>query len=119
MAALRIGDVHKALRILNDAPLAPKNEATLIELRKLHPQGSPPVPPPFYKAPSFSPELVKTALASFAAGSAAGLFGYRPFLLQQCLKAESFTFLHAITAIVNNSRVVVRRCFYNRFLLVC
>jgi len=53
VAALRIGDVHKALRILNDAPLAPKNEATLIELRKLHPQGSPPVPPPSTKLHRF------------------------------------------------------------------
>jgi hypothetical protein len=46
-------------------------------------------------------ELVKTALASFGTGSAAGLFGYRPALLQQCLRAESFSFLSALTAVVN------------------
>ena len=46
-------------------------------------------------------ELVKTALASFGAGSAVGLFGYRPSLLQQCLRAESFSFLSALTAVVN------------------
>ena len=49
----------------------------------------------------FSEELVKTSLASFGAGSAAGLFGYRPFLLQQCVRAESFSFLSALTAAVN------------------
>ena len=46
-------------------------------------------------------ELVKTALASFGAGSAAGLFGYRPSLLQRCVRAESFSFLSALTAVVN------------------
>jgi hypothetical protein len=46
-------------------------------------------------------ELVKMALASFGAGSAAGLFGYRPFLLQQCARAESFSFLGALTSAVN------------------
>ena len=37
VAALRLGDVRKALRILSAAPLAPKTEATLAELRRLHP----------------------------------------------------------------------------------
>ena len=41
VAALRDGDVQKALRIITDAPLAPKNESTLLELRKLHPLGKP------------------------------------------------------------------------------
>ena len=101
VSALRLGDVSKALRILNAAPLAPKNEATFIQLQKLHPMGSPPSPTPGFSAPAFSMELVKTALASFGPGSAAGLFGYRPSLLQQCVRAESFTFLHALTAVVN------------------
>jgi len=82
VAALRLGDVKKALQILNAAPFAPKEESTLISLRKLHPEGKPPSPEtPLFRAPVFSEELVKTALASFGAGSAAGLFGYRPFLL--------------------------------------
>jgi len=101
VAALRIGDVSKALRILNAAPLAPKNEATFNELVKLHPSGSAPAPTPLFSTPTFSMELVKTALASFGPGSAAGLFGYRPSLLQQCVRAESFSFLHALTSVVN------------------
>ena len=67
----------------------------------MHPPGPPPNFSPQIKAPTFSLELVKTALASFPAGSAAGLFGYKPSLLQQCLRAESFTFLPAITTVVN------------------
>src|ERR1700709_120244 len=101
VAALREGDVKKALRIINALPLAPKTDETFKELVKLHPQGAPPVPPPLFRAPVFSMELVKTALASFGPGSAAGLFGYRPSLLQQCVRAESFSFLCALTAIVN------------------
>ena len=44
---------------------------------------------------------MKTALASFSTGSSAGLFGYRPFLLQECARAESFSFLRALTVAVN------------------
>jgi hypothetical protein len=58
-------------------------------------------PSQVFTAPTFSAELVKTALASFGPGSAAGLFGYRPSLLQQCVRAESFSFLRAVTAVVN------------------
>ena len=54
-----------------------------------------------FQAPTFSRELVKTALASFPAGSAAGLFGYRPSFVQQCARAESFSFLHVLTLVVN------------------
>ena len=101
LAALRIGDVKKALQVLNAAPFAPKDESTLIALRKLHPEGKSPSPTPLFRAPVFTDELVKTALCSFGAGSAAGLFGYKPFLLQQCLRAESFSFLKALSAAVN------------------
>ena len=93
--------MQKALRILQAAPLAPKNEATFAKLQKLHPAGKPPAPSQVFTAPTFSAELVKTALASFGPGSAAGLFGYRPSLLQQCVRAESFSFLRAVTAVVN------------------
>ena len=61
VAALRDGDVHKALRIITDAPLAPKNEATLAELRKLHPAGNPPHPQLLHETVSFNEALVKTA----------------------------------------------------------
>jgi hypothetical protein len=40
--ALRLGDVRKALRLLNSAPISPKTEATVAALRKLHPAGSNP-----------------------------------------------------------------------------
>ena len=69
IAALRLGDVRKALRIITDAPLAPKDEATFVELQKLHPAGKPPRPHPLFVTPSFSSELVKTALSSFSTGS--------------------------------------------------
>ena len=42
ISALRLGDVRKALQMLNSAPIAPKTAATLACLKKLHPQGSPP-----------------------------------------------------------------------------
>ena len=41
------------------------------------------------------------ALASFGAGSGAGLFAYRPFILQQCARVESDSFLRALSAVVN------------------
>ena len=37
LSALRLGDVRKALQLLNSAPIAPKTDATLKCLRKLHP----------------------------------------------------------------------------------
>ena len=39
VAALRLGDIRKALQMLNSAPIAPKTEATLAALRKLNPPG--------------------------------------------------------------------------------
>ena len=42
--ALRLGDVRKALQMLNSAPIAAKTPATLANLRKLHPQGDNPTP---------------------------------------------------------------------------
>jgi len=46
IAALRLGDVRKALQMLNSAPIAPKTDATLERLRKLHPVGANPSPVP-------------------------------------------------------------------------
>ena len=40
IAALRLGDVRKALQMLNSAPIAAKTPATLANLRKLHPQAT-------------------------------------------------------------------------------
>jgi hypothetical protein len=110
--ALRLGDVRKALRIINDAPLAPKNDATFKELQKLHPSGKP-SPQPQFVTPTFRSELVKTALASFSTGSSAGLFGYRPFLLQQCAKAESFAFLPLLQPLLISWLVERLHCFFN------
>ena len=87
--------------MLNSAPIAPKTEATLASLRKLHPKGENPAPVPRHDAPHFSQDVVRKSLSSFGPGSAAGLFGYKPFLLQQCVRAESFTFTRALTSAVN------------------
>ena len=38
IAALRLGDVRKALQMLNSATIAPKTDATLAALKKVHPQ---------------------------------------------------------------------------------
>ena len=85
LATLRIGDVKKALQVLNAAPFAPKDESTLIALRKLHPL-------------LFSPTSLSRRRCALLV---LGLFGYKPFLLQQCLRAESFSFLKALSAAVN------------------
>ena len=85
IAALRLGDVRKALQMLNSAPIAAKTPATLANLRKLHPAGDNPAPLPHQEVPRFTEDVVRTALCSFGPGSAAGLFGYKPFLLQQCV----------------------------------
>src|SRR5690606_24852632 len=43
--------------------------------------------------PTFSSKVVLEALSSFPATSAADLFGYRPSLLQQCVRSDSTSFL--------------------------
>jgi reverse transcriptase-like protein len=91
LAALRLGDVRKALQMLNSAPIAPKTKATLERLQKLHPSGDNP-----------TEDVVRAALSSFGPSSAAGLFGYKPLLLQQCARAESFVFVRALTTAVND-----------------
>ena len=73
-----------------------------IALRNLHPRCPPPqLPSPTHDAPTFSEQHVRDALFSFSPTSAAGLFGYRPSLLQQCARAESFHFLTTLTRAVN------------------
>jgi len=49
VSALRMGDVRKALQLLNSNPIAPKTAATLQRLRDLHPAGPPPSAVPFTK----------------------------------------------------------------------
>lgn len=97
---LRDGDVKKNL---TSAPIAPKSLATADKLRALHPKGEPVKPPasPLQPAPIFSSEVVRSALCSFNPCAAGGLFGYKPALLQQCVKAESFHFLNTLTDFVN------------------
>jgi hypothetical protein len=85
IAAIRLGDVRKALQTLNSAPIAPKTDATLALLRKLHPQGDNPAPVPHREVVRFTPDVVRKSLSSFGPGSAAGLFGCKPFLLEQCV----------------------------------
>ena len=69
ISALRMGDVRKALQLLNSAPIAPKTEATLQRLRDLHPTGPPPEPlPPVASqdVPRFTDDLVRSALSTRA-----------------------------------------------------
>src|SRR5690348_16600744 len=85
VAALRLGDVRKALQLFVSAPIAPKSDATFNALKALHPQAVSDVRPtlgPVADAPVFTNDRVREALFSFAPTSAAGLFGYRPSLLQ-------------------------------------
>ena len=98
--ALRMNDVKKALRLLCSAPLADKVPETLAALRKLHPRGSQPREVAASPAPYWTCETIGPALCSFSPGSAAGLFGYTPFHLQQCYCAVS-SFSGALQAAVN------------------
>ena len=105
IAALRAGDVRKALQLFVSAPIAPKSDATFAALKALHPQAVSPVSPPvapIHDAPVFTVDRVREALNSFAPTSAAGLFGYKPNLLQQCARAESFYFLTTLKRAVNH-----------------
>ena len=102
--AIRAGDVRKALQMFNAAPIAPKTEETFQALQDLHPRAQRRVPSPSIEpsgAPHFSDKLVREALGTFSPSSAAGLFGYRPWILQQCVRAESFHFLPTLARAVN------------------
>jgi len=86
------------------APIADKSDETFQALQNLHPHSTRPVQAPPAEpsaAPIFAEKLVREALATFSPSSAAGLFGYRPFILQQCARAESFHFVPALTRSVN------------------
>ena len=116
LAALRIGDVRKALQMLNAAPIAAKTKETLERMRKLHPKGENPAPGPSRELPRFTVDVVRSALSTFGPSSAAGLFGYKPFLLQQCIRAESFHFPQALTSEVNDFCAGRAPSFLKRFV---
>ena len=78
---------------------APKTEETFVALRTPTLSSLSCLPP--RTTPTFSEQHVRDALFSFSPTSAAGLFGYRPSLLQQCARAESFHFLTTLTRAVN------------------
>ena len=102
--AIKMGDVRKALQMFTAAPIADKSDETFQALQNLHPHSTRPVQAPPAEpsaAPIFAEKLVREALATFSPSSAAGLFGYRPFILQQCARAESFHFVPALTRTVN------------------
>ena len=102
--AVRCGDVQKALQQFFSPPIAPKTQQTFEALKALHPPASKPVSPPTTEpgaAPAFEPKLIREALATFPACSAAGLFGYRPSLLRQCADAESYFFMLTLGSFVN------------------
>ena len=82
-------------------PLLPKLQR-LSRLKELHPPSpAPELAVPTHDAPLFQEQHVREALFSFSPTSAAGLFGYRPFLLQQCARSESFHFVSTLTRAVN------------------
>ena len=116
ISALRMGDVKKALQMLNAAPIAPKTAATLERLRKLHPVGPKPAPIPHKDAPHFTADVVRKALSSFGPTSAAGVFGYKPLLLQECVRAESFHFPYHLTNAVNHFASGLAPSFLKRFV---
>jgi len=98
------GDTRKALQQFTAAPFAPKTEATFEALKALHPDALRHVPPAVSKpssSPFFSDKVVREALSTFSPSSAAGLFGYRPWILQQCARAESFHFVATLARAVN------------------
>jgi hypothetical protein len=102
--------------MLNSAPIAAKTPATLERMRKLHPKGDNPTPGPAREAPYFKEDVVRSALSSFGPSSAAGLFGYKPFLLQQCMRAESFHFPSALTGACNQFAAGAAPSFLKRFI---
>jgi hypothetical protein len=69
ISALRMGDVRKALQMLNSAPIAPKTDATFQRLRDLHPKGPIPAPIQTHDTPHFTDDVVRAALSSFGPGS--------------------------------------------------
>ena len=115
MAALRIGDVSKALRLLNSAPIAPKTEETLKCLKKLHPQGKPPSCVPPFAAPRFPIDVVRSSQL-FWPRISGWLVGNKPLLLQQCVRAESSTFAIALTGAVNHFAAGKAPTFLKRFI---
>src|SRR3954464_15987677 len=46
--------------------------------------------------PVFTEGVVRSALSTFGPCSGAGLFGYKPLLLAECVRAESFVFPPAV-----------------------
>ena len=68
IGALRIGDVRKALQMLNSAPIAEKTPATLACLHKLHPKGDNPAPVAPQEVPHLTEDVVRKALSSFGFG---------------------------------------------------
>ena len=91
VAALRLGDVRKALQLFVSAPIAPKCDATFTALKALHPHSKSPVDPspdPMHDAPLFTDDRVREALSSFSPTSAAGLCGYRHSIFQQVVSPQ-------------------------------
>ena len=105
LAALAVGDVRKALQQLNSAPIAPACEETYRKLVELNPVGDNPEPidksAGNHSTPRFQIDVVCSALSTFGPGSAGGLLGYKPFLLQQGMRAERESFGKALTDMVN------------------
>ena len=63
ISALRLGDVRKALQVLNSAPVAAKTPETLERLRKLHPtRAKPEFVPQAFEMPYITEDVVRCSL---------------------------------------------------------
>ena len=93
---VRNGQLGRAARLLGDSlPIAPLNEETLTELRRLHPskyrhkgKGKPLTGAPPGSMPS--PEDIIAAFGSFRHDTAAGVTGWTFPLLAQCMRDKVF-----------------------------
>ena len=85
-------------------------------LKKLHPKGENPAPMPHRETVRFSPDVVRKALSSLPPKSAAGLIGYKPLLLQECMRAESFSFERVLTTAVNDFACGLAPKFFRKYV---
>ena len=116
IGALRIGDVRKALQMLNSAPIAAKTPETLERLRKLHPKGENPAPVEPQETIRMTQDVVRSALSFLAPVQQLVCLVTKPFLLQQCMRAKSFTFPTALTSAVNHFASGKAPKFLKRFV---
>ncbi|XP_065315669.1 uncharacterized protein LOC135924537 [Gordionus sp. m RMFG-2023] len=101
------GDVCGAQKLISSqSKLAPSNDATLENLKSLHPRASYtslPNPPPNIPPLTISNQDIRDTINEFNKFSAAGPDGYRPSYFQTFLKSpNSNSFFNSLTSFLNN-----------------